>query len=108
MQWHVDDVLYDPPQLEVVFTLENTSDCRTMWKLNNALEEVETENNSVILLRAGAVPHCVSSLKNGGARQIIKCVYCQKDAEFLESEMVVQFSSKNMGKQKQPRKKKKR
>ncbi|KAL7576570.1 hypothetical protein ACA910_018062 [Epithemia clementina (nom. ined.)] len=32
MAWHSDDVLFDPPQLEVVWTLENTSDCVTMWR----------------------------------------------------------------------------
>ena len=31
MAWHVDDVLYDPPQVEIVLTLENNSDCKTMW-----------------------------------------------------------------------------
>ena len=32
MEWHVDDILYQPEQVEVVLTLENTSDCNTMWK----------------------------------------------------------------------------
>ena len=33
MEWHVDDIIYtNTKQIEVVFTLENTSDCCTMWK----------------------------------------------------------------------------
>jgi hypothetical protein len=33
MEWHVDDVLYCPRQVEIVLTLENTSDCCTMWRV---------------------------------------------------------------------------
>lgn len=33
MGWHVDDVLYCPRQVEIVMTLENTSDCCTMWRV---------------------------------------------------------------------------
>jgi hypothetical protein len=62
MQWHVDDVLTDPPQLEVVWTLQNTSDCCTMYRTPDATMQVETDANSVLLLRAGGVRHCVSSL----------------------------------------------
>jgi hypothetical protein len=32
MDWHVDDVIYDPPQIEVIITIENTSDCATLWE----------------------------------------------------------------------------
>jgi len=80
MEWHVDDVLFDPPQVEVVFTLENTSDCRTMWKLpDGSIRTVETEKNSAILLAAGGAEHCVSSLKNG-KRVILKCMFVHQDA----------------------------
>lgn len=65
MAWHVDDVLYDPPQIEVVWTLENTSNCQTVWKTNEATtRSLETDRNSALLLRAGVTPHCVTSLKN--------------------------------------------
>jgi hypothetical protein len=37
MAWHRDDVLYDPPQIEIVYTVENTSDCATMWKVGSQL-----------------------------------------------------------------------
>lgn len=33
MEWHVDDIIYqNTKQIEVVFTLENSSDCCTMWR----------------------------------------------------------------------------
>mmetsp|Transcript_1243 Transcript_1243/g.1698 ORF Transcript_1243/g.1698 Transcript_1243/m.1698 type:complete len:258 (-) Transcript_1243:151-924(-) len=94
MEWHIDDVLYDPPQIEVVFTLENNSDCRTMWKENGPQHQkqksIETDENSAILLRAGGVDHCVSSLKHG-KRVIIKCAFRKVGSTFLENEQVLQF-----------------
>lgn len=39
MEWHVDDILYCPKQVEVVMTLENTSDCCTMWRVPMKEEE---------------------------------------------------------------------
>mmetsp|Transcript_24380 Transcript_24380/g.51432 ORF Transcript_24380/g.51432 Transcript_24380/m.51432 type:complete len:390 (-) Transcript_24380:13-1182(-) len=37
MEWHVDDVIYHPTQIEVVLTIDNTSDCQTMWKPHDRL-----------------------------------------------------------------------
>jgi hypothetical protein len=97
MDWHVDDVLYEPsPQLEVVLTLENTSDCRTMLKLpgsNNAdnVQIFETDVNSFLMILAGGVPHCVTSLKYG-KRTILKCAYVDPSATFLQNDMVHQFA----------------
>jgi len=83
MAWHVDDVLCDPPQIEVVWTLENTSDCTTMWKIDDATNCQETDRNSVVLLRAGQTPHCVTTLKRG-KRVILKCAYAAVDATYTE------------------------
>jgi hypothetical protein len=83
MAWHVDDVLYHPvPQIEMVFTIINTSNCRTLWKMHhhdaeddsNSFHEQETDPNSILLLRAGVVPHCVTALQYG-KRIILKCAY---------------------------------
>jgi hypothetical protein len=102
MAWHHDDVLYDPPQFEVIFTLENTSDCRTMWKIQHHDEdigggmstmndpsssihnEVETAINSILLLEAGPSGpiHCVTSLRRG-RRLILKCAYIIKGSQYL-------------------------
>lgn len=94
MQWHVDDVLYDPPQVEVVWTLENTSDCVTMWKTTASkdVNSVESEPNSVILLKAGesGPPHCVTSLKRG-RRVIVKCAFIKRGATALEALTNEQF-----------------
>ena len=99
MAWHEDDILYDPPQVEVVITLENTSDCRTMWKYpksgsnNDDNQEVvakETDPNSVLILLAGGPSHCVSSLKRG-KRVILKCAYASKDAVYRQDLHMNQF-----------------
>ena len=122
MEWHYDDVLYNPEQIEIIFTIENNSDCVTKWDLgsknsnnnsninSNNLIEVETEANSAIILRAGSkygVPHFVSSLKSG-RRSILKFVYVQNDAIFLEdAESHVNQFSKTSSSSLQKKKKKK-
>lgn len=129
MEWHKDDALYNPEQIEVVLTIENDSDCVTKWDLcsdsndrGSKLDgedyntpnldkrvEVETDPNSAIIIKAGqnGVPHFVSSLKSG-RRSIIKFVFIQEGATLLDDAKyhVNQFTSSN--KQKKQRKKKKR
>jgi hypothetical protein len=86
MAWHQDDVLYDPPQVEVVFTIENTSNCATRWKGGpNDDEEssVETDPNSALVLAAGGAWHSVTSLKRG-RRVIVKLAYALPGAERVE------------------------
>ncbi|KAL3913790.1 MAG: hypothetical protein SGILL_006354, partial [Bacillariaceae sp.] len=104
MAWHRDDVLYDPPQLEVVFTVENTSDCVTMWKVGDDLYSQETHPNSLVLLRAGGPEHCVTSLKRG-RRVILKCAYTMEGAKFVGEDYQNQFQEargkKAKGKRKQ-------
>jgi hypothetical protein len=57
MDWHLDDELYDPPQVEVVYTFENTSDCTTWWKQGDAQIIIkETDPNSVLIFEAGRTP----------------------------------------------------
>jgi len=102
MAWHRDDIMFDPPQLEVVFTLENNSDCATMWKVkaNNAnknlskdnedIHSQETEPNSMLLLLAGGPDHCVTSLKRG-RRVILKCAYVYSGAAYVGEENYSQF-----------------
>lgn len=57
MLWHSDEVLLDPPQLEFVYTLENTSDSVTRWSkshlhvLRDEIQEVWTAPNSGLLLQ---------------------------------------------------------
>lgn len=95
MPWHVDDVLYDPPQIEVVWTLENDSDCKTLWKEVGSGKQhgIETEPNSVVLLAAGGASHCVTHLKYG-KRIILKCAYIESGSVFREGVHTNQFDKK--------------
>lgn len=113
MAWHQDDVMYDPPQLEVVFTIENNSDCVTMWKKqvgneksNDEIHSQETHPNSMILLLAGGPDHCVTSLKRG-RRVILKCAYVYEGATYVGEEDCNQFG-KAKGNANSKRKSKKR
>jgi len=94
MDWHTDDVLYTHPQVEVIFTVFNTSNCRTMYKdkseRGDDLYEVETEPNSVLLVPAGDALHKVSPLKYG-KRIIVKFVFNYEHSELLNSCNVAQF-----------------
>lgn len=103
MEWHKDDALYNPVQIEVVYTIENNSDCVTKWEINSTTAsssveasatatttadqriEVETDANSAIFIKAGpnGVSHCVSSLKSG-SRSILKFVFIEEGAELLD------------------------
>uniref|UniRef100_A0A7S4N4D5 Fe2OG dioxygenase domain-containing protein n=1 Tax=Odontella aurita TaxID=265563 RepID=A0A7S4N4D5_9STRA len=103
MEWHVDDVLFDPEQIEIVYTVENDSDCLTIWEeplpgseptIEYKRVEVETARNSAIFLKAGGVRHRVSPLKSG-RRVILKFVYVMEGSSFLEDaeQHVKQFAS---------------
>ncbi|KAL3796105.1 hypothetical protein HJC23_000608, partial [Cyclotella cryptica] len=98
MEWHTDDILYNPPQVEVVLTLENNSDCCTMWKPrkgiqhleegetthhHGAIESVQTTPNSGLILKAGGVEHKVSPL-GMGRRVILKLAFVREGALMLE------------------------
>jgi len=88
MDWHIDDVLFSPfPQLEVVFTIDNTSNCLTKWCNSHDFENeevvaVETEPNSALIIPAGGAIHKVSPLKYG-KRTIIKFAYVQEKSNFI-------------------------
>jgi hypothetical protein len=93
MAWHEDDILYDPPQIEAVITLENNSDCQTLWKKPTGLiESKETDPNSVLLLKAGGPSHCVTSLKRG-RRVILKCAYVANGSVFQDGVHKDQFGA---------------
>jgi hypothetical protein len=84
MAWHQDDVLYDPPQIEVVYTVENSSDCVTQWKDQDGRElAVETDPNSALVLAAGGAWHCVTRLKFG-RRVIVKMAYILPSARRVD------------------------
>ena len=113
MQLHYDDVLFSPEQIEVVFTVENNSDCVTGWEEFNSNEEanwkeVETEPNSAIILIAGTkgARHAVSTLKSG-KRIILKFVFVREGALFLDGaeKNSKQFASSKGKRQKKAKRK---
>ena len=67
MLWHKDTILTEPPQLELVYTLENTSDSVTRWAashldvLKENVHEVWTAPNSALLLQVmrETAKHCL-------------------------------------------------
>eukprot|EP00316_Scyphosphaera_apsteinii_P024911 CAMPEP_0119315856 /NCGR_PEP_ID=MMETSP1333-20130426/37424_1 /TAXON_ID=418940 /ORGANISM="Scyphosphaera apsteinii, Strain RCC1455" /LENGTH=141 /DNA_ID=CAMNT_0007321335 /DNA_START=456 /DNA_END=881 /DNA_ORIENTATION=- len=83
MPWHRDDVLYLPAQLEVILTLENTSDSLTEWRdANGQHEGIWTEPNSILLVRAGehGPLHRVTTIRRG-ERTILKFVFTVSDCK---------------------------
>ena len=79
MDWHVDVALYDPAQWEVIYTIENTSDSRTEWVVDDAeaaevVEWATTTPGSALAVRANGARHRVVG-STRGERVIIKCVY---------------------------------
>lgn len=107
MAWHEDDVLYDPPQVEAVITMENSSDCVTMWKQGEVLKSRETDPNSVLLLEAGGPLHCVTSLKRG-RRLILKCAYRASNATFRQGVHKDQFGTSKIRNKKNATKRKRK
>lgn len=78
MNWHKDVVLYTHPQYEMVYTVDNTSDSKTLWydPKNKKVNEIETKPNSMIVIKADDIQHCVTPVTQG-ERSIIKFAYKQ-------------------------------
>jgi hypothetical protein len=78
MEWHVDDLLYAPPQCELVLVLDNTSDSVTEFvDGEGTLHSEWTPPNSALLVRAGGARHRVQPLRRG-ERSIIKMVWAHE------------------------------
>lgn len=101
MEWHIDDILYNPPQIEIVLTLENNSDCCTIWRPHDKLirndsndsiddqntrkydvQSTQTTPNSALILKAGGVEHKVSPLTTG-KRTILKMAFVREGATMV-------------------------
>ena len=78
MDWHKDVVLYTHPQYEMVYTVDNTSDSKTLWydPQNKIVNEITTKPNSMIVIKADDIQHCVTPVTHG-ERSIIKFAYKQ-------------------------------
>jgi hypothetical protein len=79
MKWHRDDVISENkkcPQIEIVFTLENTSDSYTIWKEDDTgtIHKIRTEPNSILITQGNSAYHKVLPVTEG-YRSIIKIAY---------------------------------
>lgn len=76
MDWHRDTQLYNVPQYEIVYTVDNTSDSETQWidSKTGKLHSIRSEPNSAFVVRAQGVLHRVTPV-NKGERRIIKFAF---------------------------------
>lgn len=75
MDMHLDDCLFDTPQLEFIYTIENDSDSYTQFLTRDGyLESEYCLPNSLIVVEAGSSLHGVTKLTKG-SRSIIKGLY---------------------------------
>ena len=73
MEWHVDELLFDAPQLELVFTVVNDSDSVTQWRgAGGEIREEWTEPNSLLV---GSLSSCVRAM--GDRSCPVVCKICQ-------------------------------
>ena len=79
MKCHKDTLLYDEPQYEMVYTIENESDSYTNYfTYTGRNKKIYTKPNSLIIVKAQENMHCVSPV-NEGYRSILKLIYTQTD-----------------------------
>ena len=83
MDWHVDPELYDPPQWECVFTIDNDSDSVTEWESPDDTTDTTTScwtaPGSALIFRAGGVKRHRVKPSTFGSRVIVKALYvCEK------------------------------
>lgn len=74
MVWHKDSILTNPPQIEVVYTIYNTSDSFTEWYNTKTINKIKTKPNSIIIVQGNGATHRVTKITNG-KRTILKIVY---------------------------------
>ena len=85
IKWHKDKSLFTKPQYELVLTIENSSDSKTMWKdKNNKLHSIKTKPNSIIMVKAHDIEHKVTKINNG-ERFIIKFILFDKNQKFIKN-----------------------
>ena len=79
MKCHKDTLLYDKPQYEAIFTINNESNSVTQWKDNyGQIHGLWTEPNSLLIVKANGYEHHVTP-PVVGEREILKLIYTQSD-----------------------------
>ena len=77
MRWHKDTLLYEKPQYEAIYTIDNQSNSVTQWKDDNGkTHEIWTEPNSLLVVKAQGYEHHVTPPESG-EREILKIIYTQ-------------------------------
>ena len=77
MKWHKDTLLYEEPQYEAIYTIDNQSSSMTQWKDETGkIHEVWTEPNSLLVVKAHGYEHHVTPPLSG-EREILKLIYTQ-------------------------------
>jgi len=78
MHWHKDTWVPGDrirPQLEIVFTVKNTSDSKTRWiDVDGTQKDIWTPPNSILITQAHGVRHAVHKTTRG-ERSIVKVAY---------------------------------
>ena len=73
MTWHKDTSLFDPDCLEVVLTLDNSSDSKFHWIEDDQYRSINTSDNTLVIVKPNTILHKVSPL-NYGTRRILKFI----------------------------------
>ena len=77
MKWHKDTLLYEEPQYEAIYTIDNQSSSMTQWKDEKGkIDEIWTEPNSLLVVKAQGYEHHVTPPLSG-EREILKLIYTQ-------------------------------
>jgi len=77
MDWHVDTLMYDVPQYEVIYTIRNMSKSLTGWKDDDdKYHKIWTKPNSLLVVKAEGYGHHVTP-PISGEREILKLIYTQ-------------------------------
>ena len=75
MDWHIDTLLFEKPQYELVYTIKNTSDSATEWlDKNDNKHIIKTKPNSLIIVKALGPAHSVTPITEGD-RSILKFIF---------------------------------
>ena len=81
MHWHKDLCMFDPPQIEMVYTIENKNDyTEFIWKQDNQNIHVQPKPNDVVFVVPNRADHCVTPLQGKGRRRILKFIAHSQDS----------------------------
>jgi hypothetical protein len=96
MNWHTDrQILPTQRQYECVITLRNTSDSETLVKQGTRNRHFKTEPNSIFVVQAKGISHCVTPVTKG-FRSILKVVFYEPTVKNLIKNFILGGTVKNL------------